>query len=176
VVRTFRRNGRLRNLSIICISLFFVCLGCNRTNPLPVRADKIVISKSAHTLTLLNHGEAVRIYKIAIGRHPLGPKNRAGDHKTPEGSYVIDGKKNQSRFHLALHLSYPNQVDRELAQKANVNPGSDIEIHGLENGLGWIGSLQREIDWTDGCIAVTNPEIEEIWNAVAVGTPVDIRP
>lgn len=89
---------------------------------------------------------------------------------------MIDAKKNPSRFHLALHLSYPDQADRERAQREGVNPGGDVEIHGIENGLGWIGNLHRRVDWTDGCVAVTDSEIEEIWDAVAVGTPVEIRP
>ena len=124
----------------------------------------------------MSGGQVLRTYKVALGRNPVGPKTRLGDHKTPEGEYVIDAKKNPSRFHLALHLSYPNQADRERAQRENVNPGGDVEIHGIENGLGWIGSLHRDVDWTDGCIAVTDSEIEEIWRAVAVGTPVEIRP
>ena len=118
----------------------------------------------------------MRTYRIAIGRNPVGAKRRQGDHKTPEGEYIVDAKKSESRFHLALHLSYPNLVDRERAQKAGVDPGGDIEIHGLENGLGWISGLQRHFDWTDGCIAVTDSEIDEIWKMVDVGTVVEIRP
>jgi murein L,D-transpeptidase YafK len=127
-------------------------------------------------MILMSGGQVLRTYKVALGRSPVGPKTRLGDHKTPEGEYVIDAKKNPSRFHLALRISYPNEADRERAQRENVNPGGDVEIHGIENGLGWIGSLHRQVDWTDGCVAVTDSEIEEIWNAVAVGTPVEIRP
>ena len=89
---------------------------------------------------------------------------------------MVDAKKNPSRFHLALHISYPNEADREKASRLGVNPGGDVEIHGIQNGLGWIGSLHRTFDWTDGCIAVTDPEIEEIWNLVPIGTRVEIRP
>ena len=135
-----------------------------------------MISKSAHTMSLMRGELVIRTYKIAIGRNPVGAKARSGDHKTPEGEYVIDAKKTESKFHRALHISYPNQADRERAQEGNVNPGGDIEIHGIENGLGWIGALHRRFDWTDGCIAVTDGEIDEIWKAVAVGTPVQIRP
>lgn len=127
-------------------------------------------------MILMSGGQVLRRYKVALGRSPVGPKTRLGDHKTPEGEYVIDAKKNPSRFHLALHISYPNEADRERAQRENVNPGSDVEIHGIENGLGWIGSLHRQVDWTDGCVAVTDSEIEEISTAVAVGTPVEIQP
>jgi murein L,D-transpeptidase YafK len=89
---------------------------------------------------------------------------------------MIDSKNPHSRFHLALHISYPNAADRERARKLGVKPGGNIEIHGLGSTYGWVGGLQRQIDWTDGCIAVTNSEIEEIWDIVPVGTPLEIRP
>ena len=93
-----------------------------------------------------------------------------------EGVYVIDSKNSHSRFHLALHISYPNAADRERARKLGVSPGGDVEIHGLESKYAWVGSLHRQTNWTAGCIAVTNPEIDEIWPLVPVGTPVEIRP
>lgn len=126
-------------------------------------------------MKLLNHGRILKTYKVALG-NPKGPKVKAGDRKTPEGVYFIDAMKAQSRFHRALHISYPGAADRERAQREHVNPGGDIEIHGLPPALSWIGSLHRTIDWTSGCIAVTNPEIDEIWSYVSVGTPVEIRP
>ncbi len=151
---------------------------CNRQQPAgPIdTADRIVIEKSSRTMTLMNGARAVRVYKVALGRNPVGAKTIAGDHKTPEGDYIIDGKKNNSKFHQALHLSYPNQSDRERAARAGARPGGDVEIHGIENGLGWIGGWHRRIDWTDGCIAVTDTEIEEIWKMVPVGAPVEIKP
>ncbi len=139
-------------------------------------ADIIVIQKSAHVMSLMRGSQVLRTYKIALGRSPTGPKTKAGDHKTPEGMYSIDGKKPNSKFHLALHISYPSEADRERARQLGVSPGGDIEIHGLQNGLGWIGSLHRTFDWTDGCVALTNAEIEEVWNLVSVGTPVRITP
>ncbi len=141
-----------------------------------VKADKILIIKSAHTMTLLNGASVLKTYKVAIGRGPVGPKTQRGDHKTPEGNYVIDAKKSVSRFHRALHVSYPSPADRRRAQQDGVDPGGDIEIHGSQNGLGWTGSLHQTIDWTNGCIAVTDNEIDEIWRVVSVGTPVEIRP
>lgn len=120
--------------------------------------------------------EPLRVYKVALGRTTLGAKTRKGDHKTPEGRYVIDAKKANSRFYRALHISYPNQLDRERAQRDGQDPGGDVEIHGIENGLGWIGSWHRRLDWTDGCIAVTDGEMDDIWNSVAIGTPVEIKP
>lgn len=164
-------------LGLLALVLAFLP-SCAEHDPLPegTRADKIVIVKSAHTMSLISGSRVLRTYKVALGRDPVGPKTRAGDHKTPEGDYVIDAKKSQSKFHLALHISYPNGADRERALRDNVDPGSDVEIHGLENGLGWIGGLQRHFDWTDGCIAVSDHEMDEIWKAVSVGTPVEIRP
>ena len=141
----------------------------------PKRADRIVVEKSARTMKLMLGNDVLKAYKVALSSEPVGAKEREGDHRVPEGRYVIDWKNPQSRFHLALHISYPNAADRERARKLGVRPGGDIEIHGLGK-FGWVGSLQRQVDWTDGCIAVTNSEIEEIWPLVAVGTPVEIRP
>ncbi|MGA8344349.1 MAG: L,D-transpeptidase family protein [Candidatus Sulfotelmatobacter sp.] len=140
------------------------------------RADRIVIVKSEQTLTLMNGGRVLKTYKVALGGDPVGPKVKAGDKKTPEGEYVIDSKNAKSRFHLALHISYPNSDDRERARKLGVSPGGGVEIHGLESKYAWVGSLHRQVNWTAGCIAVTNPEIDEIWPLVPVGTPVEIRP
>jgi murein L,D-transpeptidase YafK len=139
-------------------------------------ADRIIVEKSARTMTLMGDGKVLKTYNVALSRQPVGQKEREGDHKVPEGQYVIDSKNSQSRFHLALHISYPNSADRERARKLGVKPGGNIEIHGLDSKYAWVGSLQRQVDWTDGCIAVTNSEIEEIWPLVRVGTPVEIRP
>jgi len=138
--------------------------------------DRIVIEKSAHTMTLYRGDVAVHRYKVALGTQPVGRKERQGDHKTPEGDYVVDRKNAQSIFHLALHISYPNSDDRERAKKLGISPGGDIEIHGLEKKYAYLGPLHRQADWTDGCIAVTNAEIEEIWKIAPVGTRVEIRP
>jgi murein L,D-transpeptidase YafK len=155
-----------------------ICAACSRTTPLAdgTKPNKVVILKSDHIMTLMNGSRVLRSYRIALGRSPVGRKTRRGDHRTPEGNYTVDAKESHSRFHLALHISYPNQADRERAQRAGVDTGGDVEIHGLQNGLGWIGSLHRAIDWTDGCIAVTDSEIDEIWGIIPVGTPVEIRP
>jgi len=139
-------------------------------------ADRILVLKSAHTLILTNGDRVLRMYKVALGRNPVGPKTQKGDHKTPEGEYIIDAKKERSRFYRALHISYPTVANTGRAHRVGQDPGGDVEIHGIENGLGWIGSLHRRFDWTDGCIAVTDAEIDEIWNRVGVGTSVEIRP
>jgi murein L,D-transpeptidase YafK len=140
------------------------------------KIDRILIEKSAHTMTLMSHGQALKTYHVALSTVPVGAKERAGDHKVPEGSYTLDEKKPVSRFDLALHISYPNAADRARAKKLGVDPGGEIEIHGLEKKYAWMGALHREKDWTDGCIAVTDAEIEEIYPQVAVGTAVEIRP
>ena len=140
------------------------------------QADKIVIVKSTHTLTLLSGDKTLKTYKVALGTAPVGPKRVEGDHKTPEGNYVIDSKNPQSRFHLALHISYPNTADQQTARKLGARPGGAIMIHGLAKPFASLGALHRQSDWTDGCVAVTNAEIEEIWRLVPVGTRVEIRP
>jgi murein L,D-transpeptidase YafK len=141
----------------------------------PQPADHIVISKSHHTLTLYYHDIVIHTYPVALGR-ASGPKQFAGDHKTPEGHYLVDAKNPHSRFHLALHLSYPNPGDRTHATAAHRSPGADIEIHGQLPALSFLGSLHRTFDWTDGCIALTNAEIDEIYPLVPTGTPIDITP
>ncbi len=141
--------------------------------PLTTPADHVVISKSRHTLALYAQGVLLRTYQVALGRSP-GAKRFAGDHRTPEGSYIVDMKNQQSRFYLALHLSYPEASDRLGAGERPA--GGDIEIHGQLPALAFLGSLQHKVDWTDGCIALTDAEMEEVFRVVRVGTPVDILP
>jgi murein L,D-transpeptidase YafK len=140
------------------------------------QADKIVIVKSTHTMTLLRGDRVLKTYKVALGTVPVGPKRMEGDHKTPEGNYVIDSRNPQSQFHLALHISYPSAADQQKARKPGARPGGAIIIHGLARSFAYLGPLHRQTDWTDGCVAVTNAEIEEIWKLVPVGTKVEIRP
>ncbi|WP_371425137.1 murein L,D-transpeptidase family protein [Tardiphaga sp.] len=139
------------------------------------RADLVTVDKSARTLTLSRGGTVLATYPVSLGSTPAGHKTREGDGRTPEGRYVIDSKNGRSRFHLALHVSYPNTEDSERARQQGVAPGGDIMIHGLRNGMSWLGKLHLLRDWTDGCVAVTNREIEDIWARVAPGTPIDIR-
>ena len=127
-------------------------------------------------MELMRAGQVLKTYKIALGGEPVGAKTMQGDHRTPEGDYVINSRNTHSQFHRSLHISYPNAADRERARKLGVAPGGDVYIHGLPNGYGFIGAAHRARDWTDGCIAVTDQEIEEIWKLVDDGTPVEIRP
>jgi tetratricopeptide (TPR) repeat protein len=139
-------------------------------------ADKILIEKKERRLTLISKGKVLKTYKIALGGNPNGPKERQGDNKTPEGTYVIDSRNKDSRYHLSLHISYPNEKDKKRAKELGVSPGGNIMIHGIKNGFSWIGDFHTERDWTKGCIAVTDEEIEEIDKLVPKGTIVDIRP
>jgi len=139
-------------------------------------ADKILIEKEERRMTLLSRGKVLKTYKIALGGNPNGPKERQGDNKTPEGTYIIDSRNRDSRYHLSLHISYPNGKDKKRAKELGVSPGGDIMIHGIKNGFSWVGDLQARVDWTKGCIAVTDEEIEEIDKLAPDGTVVEIRP
>jgi murein L,D-transpeptidase YafK len=143
--------------------------------PTPQKADSILILKKDHVMELIAGGKVIRTYKVSLGRGGLAPKERQGDGRTPEGHYIIDARYEASNYHKALHISYPDAEDRKRAAKLGVSPGGSIMIHGLPNGKGWIGSAHRLYDWTLGCIAVTDEEIDEIFKLVPVGTPVEIR-
>jgi tetratricopeptide (TPR) repeat protein len=138
--------------------------------------DRILIEKSVRRLMLISQGEVLKSYKIALGGNPIGPKERQGDNKTPEGTYIIDARNRDSRFHLSLHISYPNEKDRKRAKELGVSPGGDVMIHGIKNGFSWVGDAHTGVDWTKGCIAVTDQEIEEIARSAPNGTIVEIRP
>jgi tetratricopeptide (TPR) repeat protein len=139
-------------------------------------ADRILIEKKERRLTLISKGKVLKTYQIALGGNPVGPKERKGDNKTPEGTYVIDARNKNSRYHQSLHISYPNENDKKRAKERGVVPGGDIMIHGIKNGFSWVGDLHTEVDWTKGCIAVTDEEIEEIGTLVPNGTIVEIWP
>jgi murein L,D-transpeptidase YafK len=142
----------------------------------PVKGDRILIEKSARRLTLFNHGVAVKTYSVCLGPHPVGPKERQGDGRTPEGIYTIDSRNAYSKFHRSLHVSYPNAADRARARRLGVSPGGEIMIHGVPNRWRALSAAIQLTDWTAGCIAVRDNEIEEIWSAVPNGAVVEIRP
>lgn len=139
-------------------------------------ADRILIEKRQRRLMLISKGEVLKTYKIALGGNPTGPKERQGDNKTPEGTYFIDSRNKDSNYHLSLHISYPNERDKKRANELGVSPGGNIMIHGIKNDLSWVGDFHSESDWTKGCIAVTDQEIEEIGKLAQNGTIVEIRP
>ena len=138
-------------------------------------ADKVVVMKEERRLVLLCHGEILKSYKVSIGRRP-GRKVRQGDGRTPEGIYTIDRRNPKSRFYKALHISYPNASDVGSARKLGASPGGDVLIHGLPRGFEDLGDSQSSINWTKGCIAVSNAEMDEIWQLVPDGIPVEIIP
>jgi murein L,D-transpeptidase YafK len=148
------------------------------SEPLPAhsRADRVLVLKKERKLILLAHGKPLKTYEISLGGDPVGPKERQGDHKTPEGNYVLDRRNPHSKFYRSIHISYPNAADRSRAQRLGVPPGGDIFVHGLPNGFGWVSRSHLARDWTDGCIAVTNDQMDEIWRAVPDATPIEIRP
>jgi murein L,D-transpeptidase YafK len=139
-------------------------------------ADSILVDKSDRKLTLFHRGREVKVYDIALGRNPIGPKDRQGDGRTPEGLYYIEGRNPQSKFHLSLRVSYPTTAQRQRAAQRGLRAGGDIMIHGLPDAFASVGALHRQQDWTEGCVAVTNEEIEEIWSAVPNGAKIFIRP
>jgi hypothetical protein len=145
-------------------------------NGVAFSADSIVVEKSRRTMTLYNQGTPVRIYFIALGQNPLGDKTGIGDNRTPEGVYYIAGHNPASKYHLSLRVSYPNDQDVAEARARGRAPGGDIMIHGLPRGFENVGSEHRQRDWTNGCIAVTNAEIEEIWAAIPDGAAIHIKP
>ncbi len=166
-------------LVVAAVGGYFYLSRSDRTPPPApgqIYAAKILVDKSERKMELLDAGGQVqRTYQIALGENPIGHKTQEGDGKTPEGIYTISGRNSTSRYHLSLRISYPNEQDKEQAKQRNVSPGGDIMIHGLPNGMGWTPG-SKLIDWTDGCIAVFNEEIEEIWNMVPDGTTIEIHP
>ena len=141
-----------------------------------VAADSIVVEKSRHLLSLYHRGMLLRSYLVALGQQPVGDKVRVGDNRTPEGLFRIEARNPDSRYHRSLKISYPDAAHRARARSLGVSPGGDIMIHGLPARQAWVGAAHRDFDWTEGCIAVTNKEIEEIWTVVPVGTPILIKP
>jgi murein L,D-transpeptidase YafK len=162
-------------VALVCFTFFYAH---HVWNPLPTGTtiDRIVVDKSARKLSVLANSKTLKSYRVALGRNPIGAKEQEGDNKTPEGVYTIDSRNPQSNFHLALHISYPSDADKARAAEHGVNAGFDIMIHGIQNGRGWIGAFHRWNDWTAGCIALTDEEIEELWRVTPDGTIVDIGP
>ncbi len=165
---TIARIAALGLLSALLVSSAAYAAG-------PIHADKVVVLKEEKLLLLLHDGKILKSYRVAVGRRP-GRRVRRGDDRTPEGNYVIDGRNPHSRFYKALHISYPNASDIRMARKLGVKTGEEVLIHGLPAGFEDLGTYQAELNWTRGCIAVSNEEMVEIWNLVPDGTPIRILP
>jgi murein L,D-transpeptidase YafK len=140
------------------------------------QADKVLVKKGERTLYLLKGDRVLKTYSVSLGGDPLGHKERQGDSRTPEGDYVLDWRNPKSKYHLSIHVSYPNGDDKSRAELGGFSPGGSIMVHGRPNWIGWLDFAFDGEDWTDGCIAVSNIEMEEIWNSVPNGTPISIQP
>lgn len=138
--------------------------------------DEVLVKKSERRMFLLNEGQPIREYRISLGRQPEGHKLYAGDNRTPEGRYTLYRRNPNSDFHLSLGISYPNEQDRRQAEAWGLDPGGAIMIHGLPNDAGDLAFAYEGLDWTEGCIAVSNEDMEEIWDLISIGTPIEIRP
>ncbi len=143
------------------------------------RPDRVAVYKAKRKLYLCKGDRVLKACDIALGRNPIGHKQREGDSRTPEGRYILDWRNPDRKYHLAIHISYPNDADRKRARKRGESPGGDIMLHGYPDGA--FGSIWSRYwflgkGWTDGCIAVSNAEMDQIWKSVRNGTPIDIYP
>jgi murein L,D-transpeptidase YafK len=167
-----------RSASIALVSLLALSvqprLAIASTLPISATADHVLVFKAKRKLLLLQGGKVLKMYHISLGGDPVGRKTMEGDSKTPEGKYVLDWHNAQSDFYKSIHISYPNQADLARAAKLGVPPGEDLFIHGQPNDHQ--GPAKQPGDWTDGCIAVSNAEMDELWRAVPDGTPIEIKP
>jgi len=139
-------------------------------------ADMVLVEKSKSRLYLMRQGEEFASFQVAFGSNPRGHKQEQGDGRTPEGRYILNYKNAGSAFYKSIHISYPNKKDREEARKRGVSPGGDIMIHGQKNGYGRLSILVQRFNWTNGCIALSDRDMDFVWNAVKAGTPIEIRP
>lgn len=163
----------LLTLTIIGLIYYFFP---ETTLPPDTKIDKLIVSKSKRTMEAYSNGQLIKTYKISLGQNPVGDKEYQGDKRTPEGEYKINDKNPNSGFHKNLGVSYPNAVDKKEAERKGLDPGGEIKIHGLRNGVGFIGKFHRFFNWTAGCMAVTDNEVDELYDAVDLGTPIIIKP
>ncbi len=164
----------LKNLirHLLLLALIF----CQNTSWAEPAIDLVRVLKSEHRLELLSKGKVTHQFKVALGNHPIGPKRQEGDGKTPEGNYILDYKKSDSAFHHAIHISYPNHTDMISAAARGVKPGGQVMIHGQKNGLDWFESISQHFDWTNGCVALSNKDMDIVWALVKEGTKIEISP
>lgn len=162
---------------LLCVLLAWL-LPAGATSPQAVRVDLVRVDKAARTLSLIGNGVVLHRFSIRLGGAPIGHKQREGDHRTPEGRYLLDFRKADSAFYRAIHVSYPNRQDRANARRLGVPPGGAIMIHGQPNGLRLEADSTTTIpyDWTDGCIALSNADMTTVWKLVRVPTPIEIVP
>jgi len=171
-----RRFRNIMRIVLLCIVGTLMWSGLEYASASLARVDKVVVIKGKRLLILMKDGELFKTYRVSLGKRPEGHKIESGDQRTPEGRYILDSKNPKSKYHLAIHISYPNELDTINAQKRGVSPGGGIMIHGLPQHAPHFKEINGYADWTNGCIAVTNPEMEEIWQFVNAGTPIEIKP
>lgn len=140
------------------------------------KVDLVVVRKSESRLYLEKDGKTFASFRASFGSDPRDHKQQEGDERTPEGRYVLDSKNAESAFYRAIHISYPNAQDVASAKARGVKPGGQIMIHGQKNGLGWLAPVAQWFNWTDGCVGLSNKDMDAVWGAVDVGTPVQIYP
>lgn len=181
--RYFNKKRALSTLAVITVALAVCVLALyikahSYTSEHLAKAEKVEVYKKERRLLLLDKsGETIKSYRISLGGQPVGHKEREGDERTPEGLYLLDWRNEKSAFYKSIHISYPSDGDIKTAQRQGVSPGGMIMIHGIRNGFSWVGAHHLKYDrWTDGCIAVTNGEMDEIWQSVENGTPIEIFP
>lgn len=168
-MRSFKAKSSFITFLTLLIIFFYT-----KSHASPSAVDKVVVIKSKKIMLLLRDGQIIKAYKVALGKND-GPKVQEGDKRTPEGTYRVVSRNQKSKFYLSLMLSYPNEEDMERAKRLGVSPGNGIAIHGLPEDMADLGIVHRLMDWTDGCIAVTNKEMDEIGRLVPDGTIVEIR-
>jgi murein L,D-transpeptidase YafK len=157
---------------LLAILVFFLSASVSAESPVTL----VRVLKNEHKLQLLAGSKVLHEFHVAFGANPQGHKMQEGDERTPEGSYTLDYKKSDSAFYKAIHISYPNQKDIASAKARGVQPGGQIMIHGQKNGLGWLSLINQHFDWTNGCVALSNSDMDVVWALVQAGTPIEILP
>jgi murein L,D-transpeptidase YafK len=165
-----------RSLRLLSFSVLLLAFTADRIPADVFVANRVIVEKSERRMALLRDAHVLAVYRIALGGDALGQKRREGDQKTPEGFYRLDWRNDKSMAFKSIHISYPDAGQIALAKQHGYDPGGMIMIHGQPNHFGWLGSVTQLFDWTDGCIAVTNAEMQEIWDIVPNNTPIEITP
>jgi murein L,D-transpeptidase YafK len=158
------------------VLLALMCLATSPALHAAGKADMVRVVKSEKRLYLLKENDVFASYPVKFGANPEGHKQQQGDERTPEGLYFLTYKNSNSAFYRSIHISYPNAEDQENARSLGVDPGGDIMIHGQANGWEWAGFLTQLVNWTDGCVALSNGNMDLVWNAIEPGTPIEILP
>ena len=168
------RGGGMRTLAVVMFAVLALTPGGVAMSAEAV--TRVVVDKSDRLLMLYRGSDLVASYRIALGGEPVGPKRLAGDERTPEGTYILDRKQDRDRFYRAIHITYPNQHDRYMAEQAGGAAGEGIRIHGQPKRWAAFAWVRQRFDWTDGSIALSNKDMDEVWGSVSEGTPIEITP